>query len=234
MSDFVELIVSFPAVVFTAMLVFSLAWWLVSFLAGGLDVDGVDADGLDGGGVDVDGLDGGGDADAGNGEGDLGGRVAATLGAPGLPLSISFTIISFGAWVASIALTAVARAAGLSGPLLVAVGAGAVAVSVIAGVRFARVVARPLAPVFTTLGAPSVGDAIGSLARVRSIVVDDGAPGEVLVTTGPARSTVLRARAEQTFHAGAIVHVIDRDDDGVYVVTAVDPTITDGPGTPGT
>jgi hypothetical protein len=217
MGDFVVLIGSFPAVVFTAMLAFSLAWWLISVLAGGLDVDGVD-------GGDVDGIEG---------DADLGGRIFDTLGVPGIPLSISFTIVSFGAWVVAIALTAAARAADVSGPLLVVAGAGAIALSLFVGVRFARVVAAPLAPLFTTLPAPSVADAIGSLARVRSIVVDGGRPGEVLVTTGPARSTVLRARAEQTFRAGDIVHVIDRDDDGVYLVVAVDPTIADEPGTPG-
>jgi hypothetical protein len=213
-DGFVEVIVTFPAVIFTAMLAFSLAWWLVSVLAGGLDVDGVDGDGVDG-------------------DGDSGGRVAEVIGTPGLPMSISLTIISFGAWVVAIALTAAARAADVSGPLLVAGGAIAIAVSLFAGVRLARVVATPLAPLFVTLPAPSVDDAIGSLARVRSIVVDDNA-GEVLVTTGPARSTVLRARAEQTFHSGDIVHVVDRDDDGIYVVTDVDPAIADESGTPTT
>jgi hypothetical protein len=213
-DGFIEVIVSFPAVIFTAMLAFSLAWWLVSVLAGGLDVDGVDADGIDG-------------------DGDSGGPIADAIGTPGLPTSISLTIVSFGAWAASIGLTAAGRAMDVSGPLLVVGGAGAIAVSLFAGVRLARVVAVPLAPLFITLPAPSVDDAIGSLARVRSIVVDDTA-GEVLVTTGPARSTVLRARAEQTFRSGDIVHVVDRDDDGRYVVTAVDPAITDEPGTPTT
>ena len=217
MDSFIELIVSFPAVVFTAMLAFSLAWWLVSALAGGLDGDAIDTDG----GLDT-------DAD---GDGVPDGGLAGALGLPGLPLSISFTIISFGAWIAALALTALTRAGDVSGPVLVAVGAGAIAVSLYAGVRFARVVATPLAPLFTTLPAPSVDDAIGSLARVRSIVVDQDGVGEVLVTTGPARSTVLRARAQQTFHSGDIVHVIDRDDDGVYLVTAVDPAIADGAAT---
>ena len=206
MDSFVELIVAFPAVVFTAMLAFSLAWWLVSALAGGLDADG-----------DF-------DTDA-DGDGDVGGHVADAIGIPGMPMSISFTIISFGAWVASLALTAVARAGDLTGPALAVAGTGAMAASLYAGVRFARVAAAPLAPLFNTLPAPSVDDAIGSLARVRSIVVDHDDPGEVLVTTGPARSTVLRARAQQTFRSGDIVHVIARDDDGIYVVTGVDPAI---------
>jgi hypothetical protein len=214
MGSVVDLLVSFPAVVFTAMLAFSLAWWLVSALAGGLDTD-IDAD------TDIDT----------DGEGDLGDRLADVIGIPGLPLSIAFTIISFGAWVAALALTALARAGDVDGLLLALVGAAAIAVSLFAGIRFARVAAAPLAPLFTTLPAPSVDDAIGSLARVRSIVVDDGDAGEVLVTTGPARSTVLRARAPRTFHAGDIVHVIDRDHDGIYVVTAVDPAIADEPTT---
>jgi hypothetical protein len=216
----VELVVSFPAVVFTAMLAFSLVWWLVSALAGGLDAD-IDAD-LD---ADI-------DIDT-DGEGDLGDRVADVIGIPGLPLSIAFTIISFGAWVAALALTAVARAGDVDGVLLAVAGTGAIAVSLFAGVRLARVMAKPLAPVFTTLGAPSADDAIGSLARVRSIVVDDAGTGQVLVTTGPARSTVLRARAQHTFHTGDIVHVIDRDGDGVYVVTEVDPTIGEHQREPG-
>src|SRR5262245_7003585 len=104
MSEFVELITAFPAVVFTALLAFCMAWWLVATVAG--IGDGVDSE------PDADGaLDDLGDA----------------LGISSVPPAIGLSIISFVGWVVSLAVTAAVQAADLGGAALAAAGGVALA-----------------------------------------------------------------------------------------------------------
>jgi hypothetical protein len=90
-------------------------------------------------------------------------------------------------------------------------------------VRFARRKERKATrAVSRTESAPSILGAVGSFAVVRSVKVDpDG--GEVLVDSGPARQTVVRARTESgSFASGERVHIFARDDDGVFLICEVD------------
>ncbi len=166
MSEFVELITAFPAVVFTTMLAFCIAWWLVATLAG--VGDGVDSE------PDADGaLDDLGDA----------------LGISSVPPAIGLSIVSFVGWVVSLGVTAGVRALDVSGGTLAAAGVVALVVALAAGVLIARPIARRAAPLFVTELAPSEREAVGAFARVRSPEIDDddaGAPGEVVVTSGPS------------------------------------------------
>lgn len=205
MSEFVELITAFPAVVFTALLAFCLAWWLVATVAG--IGDGVDAE------ADADGaLDDLGDA----------------LGISSVPPAIGVSIIAFVGWVVSLALTAVVRAADVGGAALAAGGVVALIAACAAGVLVARPLARRAAPLFTTELAPSDREALGAFARVRSPEIDDddlGAPGEVVVTSGPLRGATFRARAMpgRRYVSGAPVHIVAVDAfDGRPVVTVDD------------
>ncbi len=205
MSEFVELITAFPAVVFTTMLAFCIAWWVVATLAG--VGDGVDSE------PDADGaLDDLGDA----------------LGISSVPPAIGLSIVSFVGWVVSLGVTAGVRALDVSGGTLAAAGVGALVVAWAAGVLIARPIARRAAPLFVTELAPSEREAVGAFARVRSPAIDDddaGAPGEVVVTSGPLRGATFRAKASpgRLFASGATVHIIDADErDGRLVVTVDD------------
>jgi hypothetical protein len=204
-SELVELVTAFPAVVFTALLAFCLAWWLVATVAG--IGDGVDSD-----------------ADADGAFDDLG----DALGISSVPPAIGLSIIAFVGWVVSLAVTAGVRAADVGGAALVAAGAVALAASLAAGVLVARPVARRVAPLFVTELAPSEREAIGAFARVRSPEVDDddaGAPGEVVVTSGTLRGATFRARAVpgRRYARGAAVHIVSVDGvDGRPVVTVDD------------
>jgi hypothetical protein len=205
MSEFVELITAFPAVIFTALLAFCLAWWLLATLAG--LGDGVDSE------PDADGaLDDIGDA----------------LGISSVPPAIGLSIISFVGWVVSLAVTAAVRAADVSGVGLAVAGVVALVLAVVAGVLVARPLARRAAPLFVTELAPSEREAIGAFARVRSPEIDDddtGSPGEIVVTSGPLRGATFRAKASpgRRYASGAAVHIIDADHlDGRLVVTVDD------------
>jgi hypothetical protein len=204
MSGLVELVTAFPAVVFTALLAFCTAWWLVATLAG--LGDGLDAD-PDGDGA----LDDLGDA----------------LGISSVPPAIALTIVSFVGWVVSLVVTAGLRTADLGGAAIAAAGLAGVALALVAGVLVARPLARRVAPLFSTEPAPSEREALGAYARVRSPEVDDdlaGPPGEVVVTSGPLRGATFRAQAGpgRRYQNGAAVHIVDVDDVGGRLVVTVD------------
>jgi len=205
MSEFIDLIGTFPAVVFTALLAFCLAWWLVATLAGV-------GDGLDG------------DADGDGALDDLG----DALGVSSVPPAVGLSVVAFVGWVVSLAVTAVVRAGDVQGPALAAIGAVALIVALAVGVLIARPIARRAAPLFVTELAPSERQAVGAFARVRSPEIDDddtGPRGEVVVTSGPLRGATFRATASpgRRFAGGVMVHIVDADDrDGRLVVTVDD------------
>ena len=207
MSELVELITAFPAVVFTALLAFCLAWWLVATVAG--IGDGVDADA---------------DADADGALDDIG----DALGISSVPPAIGLSIIAFVGWVVSLPITVGVLAADVGGAALVVGGVVALALAFAAGVLIARPIARRAAPLFVTELAPSEREAVGVFARVRSPEVDDddaGAPGEIVVTSGPLRGATFRARAMpgRRYASGAAVHIVAVEGlDGRQVVTVDD------------
>lgn len=205
MSDFVDLITAFPAVVFTAMLAFCVLWWLVATVAGlgdGFDSE-PDADGA---------LDDIGDA----------------LGISSVPPAIGLTILSFVGWVVSLGVTAGVRAADVEGGLLAVVGVAALVGAFVAGIAVTRPIAKRAAPLFVTELAPSERSVIGAFGRVRSTELDDdddeGPPGEVVITSGPLQGATFGARARPggRFVLGQAVHVIDADHVGGRLVVTVD------------
>ena len=204
MNSFVELITAFPAVIFTGLLAFCLAWWLIATVAG--VGDGVDSE------PDADGaLDDIGDA----------------LGISSVPPAIGLSVISFVGWVVSLAVTAGLRASDAAGAVLAAACLAGVVVAFAVGVLVARPLARRAAPLFVTELAPSERQAIGAFARVRSPEIDDDtqALGEVVVTSGALRGATFRATAGpgRRYTSGATVHIVDVDGhDGQLVVTVDD------------
>ena len=204
MNSFIELTTAFPAVVFTGLLAFCLAWWLIATLAG--VGDGFDSE------PDADGaLDDIGDA----------------LGISSVPPAIALSVISFVGWVVSLVVTAGLRATDVGGGVLAAAGLAAVVIAFVAGVLIARPLAQRAAPLFVTELAPSEREAIGAFARVRSPAIDDDThtPGEVVVTTGALRGATFRAIAGpgRRYTSGTTVHIVDADGhDGQLVVTVDD------------
>jgi hypothetical protein len=204
-TSFVELITAFPAVVFTGLLAFCLAWWLIATVAG--VGDGVDSE------ADADGaLDDIGDA----------------LGISSVPPAIGLSVVSFVGWVVTLLLTAGLRATDAGGAVLATAGLAGVVIAFAVGVLIARPLARRAAPLFVTELAPSEREAIGAFARVRSPEIDDDdtlPAGEVVVTSGALRGATFRAKAGpgRRYTSGATVHIVDVDGhDGQLVVTVDD------------
>jgi hypothetical protein len=200
MAVLIELITSFPAVVFTALLAFCMAWWLIATIAG-LDSE-VDTDGA---------LDDIGDA----------------LGISAVPPVIGLSILAFLGWVASIGITAATKAADIDGGALVVAAAGGVVLATVIAIALARPLAKRAAPLFVTELAPSEQQAIGAFARVRSPELDDddiGPPGEVVVTSGALKGATFRAKAApgHRYTTGDTVHIIDADHVNGRLVVTVD------------
>jgi hypothetical protein len=201
LKNFIDLTTAFPAVVFTALLAFCLAWWLVATVAG--IGDGFDSD------PDPDGaLDDLGDA----------------LGLAAVPPAIGLSILSFVGWVISLGLTAVVRSSDLAGSALLGAGVVCLLLAFVVGVIVTRPVARRAAPFFVTELAPSEQQAVGAYARVRSPSLGDDAVGEVTVTTGTLRGATFAATARRgrAFQSGDSVHIVDADHDGSRLVVTVD------------
>jgi hypothetical protein len=240
-TEFLELIVSFPAVVFTTALLFCLAWFLVTTLLGfgGHQHGGHDGHGHVGhghGGHDLHAGHGHGGHDVGHhghghdtghghhghgdghgqgqGQGDKG--PGPSIAITTLPPAISLSMISFAGWVVSVAATAGLQAADVEGPALWAAGAATLVAGFYAGTFATRPVARAMAPLFITEQAPSEDGVVGSYARVRSPELDDddlGEPGRVVIVSGPLKSAAFRAKAipGKRFPLGATVFVVDAD-----------------------
>ena len=93
-----QTLTTFPTAIFTGILIFCLAWWVITLLVAGLDADvDLDADGPD------------------------------FLGIGSLPIALAFTLLAFGAWATSL-LATVAIDDGDTLPIgpIVGIGAGAI------------------------------------------------------------------------------------------------------------
>ena len=239
MTEFLELIVSFPAVVFTTALLFCLAWFLVTTVLGfgGHHHGGHDGHGHVGHGHGPVGHEighdfghaaGHGHGHHGHGHGDGLGQgdkgPNPNIGITSLPPAISLSMISFVGWVVSVGATAGLQAGDVDGPVLWVAGAGVLVGGFYAGVLATRPLARTMAPLFVTELAPSEESVVGSFGRVRSPELDDddlGEPGRVVIVSGPLTSAAFRAKAVpgKRFPLGATVFVVDADRiDGRLVV----------------
>ena len=189
MDRVVELLSSYPTVIFTALLMFCLAWWLVSIVVSG--ADGADTD------MDADG------------DGDFFGRAGRLIGTGAVPVSLGFTVLSFGGWAVCLLLSVAVNPDELSGRAARLVGTGILVGGGFAGLGLVRFFARVSKPVFTTLTAPRRHENLGARVRIRTTLVTHSF-GQAEVLTGPLRGAVVKVRAaEGRFTRGDIALVID-------------------------
>lgn len=153
-----------------------------------LDVDGdldLDAgDGPDGSGADgPDGPDGG---------GPMHGFLAA-FRMRDVPITVTFSLVAFFAWVACLVATLVANRMGYS-PHLVVRSLFAFIVAPILALPLAKLSTRPLAPLLATKRAKSAKDLIGKTCTIRTGHADEKFGEAVVKDTGA--DLVLRVRVE--------------------------------------
>ncbi len=193
MDRVVELLSSYPTVIFTALLMFCFAWWLVSIVVSGAD------------GVDV-------DVEA-EGEGDLFGRAGKMIGAGAVPVSLGFTVLSLGGWATSLLLSVSINPDERSKTVALVMGTAILLVALVVGLFLVRLFSKATKPIFTTLTAPRRHENLGARVRIKTTLVTDSF-GQAEVLSGPLRGAVVKVRAaEGRFSRGDIALVIDFDPD---------------------
>ena len=190
MQKIVDLMVSFPTVIFTVPLIFCFLWFLLGFVVSGFDVGEGDFD-VDGDG-DIDGLE----------------HVASALhiGALGLPLML--LMLSLGAWIASLVFSAGMDSLGASAAITVV---GGLVVGLVVGVLFVRTVGGSLGRALATEQAPERAAAVGCTCKVRTLEVNEKF-GDAELLSGPMRTSLIKVRAPAgMFHRGDIALVVELD-----------------------
>jgi hypothetical protein len=193
-SDVIDLIVSFPTVIFTVPLIFFFFWFLLGFVVSGIDVGDADLD-LD---LDHDGHVDAFEHFAG----------AMHLGALGLPLAM--LMLSLGAWSASLLFSLGMREIGVHGAITVL---GGVAFGLVVGLLFVAKVGGALGRALTTTTGAERAEAVGCVCKVRTLEVSETF-GDAEVLTGAMRNSIIRVRAKAgRFHRGDVVLVVEFDPD---------------------
>jgi len=200
----IELITSFPTVIFTVPLLFCFLWFLLGILVSGFDVGEGDFD------VDLDG------------DGHIDGfeHMAAALhvGALGLPLAL--LMLSLGGWTTSLLFSYGARQAGLSTTLAVI---GGLLLGLAVGVLFLSKVGGALGRALTTEQGAERSAAIGCVCKVRTLEVTETF-GDAEIVSGAMRNSLVKVRAPQgMFKRGDIALVVQHDAErDAYWISEID------------
>jgi hypothetical protein len=288
MKRVIELLSSFPTVVFTAVLAFCLVWWFISLVVSGADgtgetdVDGdVDFDGDFGSGGHPGGHSVGGPVGhvghvghVGNGpvghsgptvgahasgashvdhSGHLGhgpghgaahggahrgghqgrsvsARLAKSFRLGEVPLSLGFTVLSFGAWAISgvlqLAFEGFTNSHRIAHAVVVLVSIAILLISAACGFALLGYFAKISAPLFVTTTAPLRNEALGGTCRIRTTHVS-GTLGEAEVLTGVAKGQIVRVRTDSgDFVRGDIAQLVDYDEStSAFTIVELDPVL---------
>ncbi len=207
MSELIEIALSFPTVVFTVLVLVSVGYWLVSAMFGfagdvAAELD-IDAD------LDLDG-----DVDAAGGS-LIASSIAGTMGLHLVPISVSLTVLSLAAWLASVA--AVVILDGRTATWLVVLLA--LAIPFYLGMLVAGRVARWISPVFATQRAERHADLIGRIATIHTGRVD-ASFGQATVRNNKGDEHLIQVRCsiENDLKAGDRALLVDVDD-GVFTIS---------------
>jgi hypothetical protein len=181
MASLVDTMGRFPTVVPTAVLMFCAAWWAVSLVAGA------------GHQAHPHGRAGHGGGRSGRSRGRGAGRGPAkglrrAMRVDALPLSLSLTLVSFGAWAVCLLGVLGIDASDLAGLGKLAAGTALLVSGALAGLGLLTVAAPPLEKVLVTKTAPTRAQAVGSVCRIRTV---NGRRGDAKVISGPTAGVVI-------------------------------------------
>ena len=228
MSEFLDLALSLPNLVFTALLLCVMAYWLFVIL-GALDIEMLDMDmdsdlDLD---VDVD-MDVDADID-GDVDGDLDGEsfslgnLLRGVGLGGVPVTIVISAVVLFSWTLSMLITGPFWVSMVGGVMssLAATGIG-IAAFVLA-IPMASGATRPFRGVFITHQAPRRRSLIGSICRITTSRVDDEF-GQAEIEDGGAGFLVqVRCQRNNQLTRGSEAVVFEFDEENeVFLVAPTD------------
>jgi hypothetical protein len=189
MSGFFAAAVSFPAVLFSFMLVVVVLYWLLVLVGADLDLLDADADGA--------------------------GGMINTLGLGGVPLMVALSMWITLSWLLAMIGTIVLGALAVAGVLL---GIAVLVVAVLGGLLVTRLVVVPIRRAVPRAVEPSRGDFVGRICVIRTGSVSETF-GQAEITSDDGSSAIVQVRrpAEMSdrgpLRAGSEALIFDYDPD---------------------
>lgn len=188
MGDFFDTILSFPTVVFTALLLVVVGYWIL-VVAGGLDSD----------------------ADGGLGD------VLDRLGLGGTPATVVLSIAVAAAWFTSLVASVLFDDLGLGGAPAIVLGVGVLLLSAAIGTAFVHQLRKPLRRLFPDAPEASRHHFVGRECVIRTGRVDtDFGQAEVHAADGSSAIVQVRQTGADTFTAGSRAVIYDYDTAGEF------------------
>ncbi|MEV8516245.1 hypothetical protein [Dactylosporangium sp. NPDC051484] len=201
MGEFLDVVLEFPTVLFTFLLVVVIAYWLI-VVFGGADTESLDADVVDGGAA-----------------GGFGGFLGS-VGLGGVPATVGLSVLVLVAWFVSLAGSTVVDGALLRVAVLV--------VALVVAWLATRLLVVPLRRLFPQTSGDSRTAFVGRGCVIRTgTVTDTFGQAEVTAADGSSAIVQVRQTGTDTFTAGstAVIYEYDRDGEFFWVVPApTDPT----------
>lgn len=217
MAEFLDVVLGFPTVLFTFLLVVVIGYWLLVVI-GAVDIDA-------GSGATVDSL--GADGDVGAGSGAAG--VLAGLGLGGMPVSVAVSLLVTGAWFVSLTGGALLAALEVDMWTLVGLSVAVLLVALVAAWLIAWLLMLPLRHFFPLGPQSSRHDFVGSVCVVRTgTVTADFGQAEVTSRDGSSAIIQVRKAGDDPIRAGGRAVIYDYDAKGEFfwvspVDSALDP-----------
>lgn len=204
MADFLNIVTSFPTVVFTVLLGVIFVYWLLAIL-GALDIDMLDLD------VDV-------DADVSN----VGGLTGflSTLGLSGPPVTVILSVLIVSSWLLSYFASAYLLALVPWDIFHEFIGAGLLVACFIVSIPVTAQIIKPLKGLFKVHTAKSKSQFIGATCKITTLEVTDKF-GQAEIDDGEAGIIVsVRSNTPNAFRKGdmAVVTSYDQDKNTYEVV----------------
>lgn len=234
MDAFFDAALSFPAVIFTVLLVPVVFYWLLAAV-GVFDLD-MDAD-LD---LDMDA-----DADAGTGEGSSGWFTGWLdfLGLAGVPITVSLSLIVVFGWFIALLATGLANVLDVALVIRVLAGVAVLVLAFVIGGLCAAVAGRPLARLFEVTHAETRRDFVGRTCVIKtSQVTEDLGQAEAADPSGatvllPVRPMALPVEGLHSTGSGGLQYgatalIVEYDQEAeVFLVSPLDDELRDAFGT---
>lgn len=200
MGDFLGAALGFPAVLFTFLLVLVAGYWVLVLLG-------------------VLGADAGADADA-NG-------LLSGFGFGGVPVTVVLSLLIAVGWFVSLAGTGWLNELGVGTLPRVAIAVVVLLLALLVGGLVARLLVRPLRPLFGNAEGASRAAFVGSLCVIRTgRVTADFGQAEVTAADGSSAVIQVRQSGDAPLTTGSTALIYDYDADGEFFrVTPVDAAL---------
>lgn len=215
MDVFYSIILSFPTIIFTCLVIFCLLFWLVAIL-GVIDISVLDLPEIDfGGDSDLDlGMDSASAPSAAAG-------LVMKFGLNSVPLTVIISLISVFGWIISYYLVYFTYDYIPDGLLQYAAGFGILLIAVYISTILTAQIIKPLRPLFKSMAQDVEKIVIGQTATVRTSRVDNNFGEATLEDGGAGLILKVRTMDDQEFKKGDKVVLIEHlKEQGIFRVVS--------------